>query len=47
MKFENDKKDLQEVREDEWELEKNNLYEPHITLFETSLDNMFTLHLDR
>ena len=46
-KFEKDNKDLQDVREDKWELEENKLYEPYITLFETSLDNMFTLHLPR
>ena len=47
LKFEKDSKDVQDVRKEEWELEDNNLYEPHITILETSLDNIFTLHHSR
>ena len=47
IKFEKDNKSVQDVRGEEWELEENYLYEPHITICETSLDKIFTLHHSR
>ena len=40
-------KTIEKVREEEWGLTKNEIYEPHITLFEAPLGNLFTLHQNK